>query len=144
MVWCGYVLNPSRALARASRTNCWRRCADIYATKQQLQNNHLNGDRHGLCFQILASQVPGIFNLGGDLVLFSEPSNQAVRGIRQRYQPVHYQELLDITEFWMDAALQLKEKDLRTMERLAHSQSRLMQMPVVERRAPDFPLRIKP
>ena len=50
---------------------------------------------------------------------------QAVRRIRQRYQPVDYQELLDITEQWVDAALQLQGKDLRIMERLAHSQNRL-------------------
>jgi DSF synthase len=69
---------------------------------------------------------------------------QAVRRIRQRYQPIDYQELLDITEQWVDAALQLQGKDLRIMDRLAHSQSRLVQPPRVERRAPDSPLRVKP
>jgi DSF synthase len=69
---------------------------------------------------------------------------QAVRRIRQRYQPIDYQELLDITEQWVDAALQLQGKDLRIMERLAQSQSRLVQPPLVERRAPDSPLRVKP
>jgi len=68
---------------------------------------------------------------------------QAVRSIRQRYQPIDYQELLDITRQWVDTALCLEEKDLRTMERLARSQNRLMQQPVLERRAPDSPLRIK-
>lgn len=69
---------------------------------------------------------------------------QAVRRIRQRYQPIDYQELLDITGQWVDAALQLKEKDLRTMDRLAHSQKRFAQSPVsAERRAPDSPLRLR-
>jgi len=71
-------------------------------------------------------------------------SYQAMRRIRQRYQPIDYQELLDITSQWVDTALLLSEKDLRTMERLARSQGRLMQQPVVERRAPDSPLRVKP
>lgn len=68
---------------------------------------------------------------------------QAVRRIRQRYQPIDYQELLDITEQWVDTALQLKEKDLRTMARLAHSQERLNRSAVPERRAPDSPLRVR-
>lgn len=66
---------------------------------------------------------------------------QAVHRIRQRYQPIDYQELLDITGQWVDTALQLKEKDLRTMDRLAHSQKRLSPAPAPERRAPDSPLR---
>jgi len=68
---------------------------------------------------------------------------QAVRSIRQRYQPVDYQELLDITGQWVDTALRLPEKDLRIMERLARSQNRLMQQPQSERRAPASPLRVK-
>lgn len=68
---------------------------------------------------------------------------QAVRRIRQRYQPIDYQELLDITDQWVDTALQLKEKDLRTMDRLAHSQRRWNQPVMVDRRAPDSPLRVK-
>jgi len=69
---------------------------------------------------------------------------QAVRRIRQRYQPIDYQELLDITGQWVDTALSLQEKDLRTMERLARSQNRLMQQSAPERRAADSPLRLKP
>ena len=65
-----------------------------------------------------------------------------MRRIRQRDQPIDYQELLDITEQWVDTALQLKEKDLRTMARLAHSQKRLNRSPALERRVPDSPLRV--
>lgn len=45
----------------------------------------------------------------------------AVRGISNR---VDYQELLDITRVWVDAALALDEKSLRTMDRLVKAQTR--------------------
>jgi len=45
----------------------------------------------------------------------------AVRGISHR---VDYQELLDITRVWVDAALALDEKSLRTMDRLVKAQTR--------------------
>lgn len=54
----------------------------------------------------------------------------AMRRIRQRYQPIDYQELLDITGQWVETALCLQEKDMRTMELLARSQNRLMQQPI--------------
>jgi len=277
-VWC-YMQPTSRPcftpelLAEMRRLQC--------AIEQQARNDHLNGNSPGLRYQVLASRVPGIFNLGGDLLLFLEairnrdreglfsyakscidmlyhtavsynlpvttislvqgealgggfeaalagnvliaersakmglpeilfnlfpgmgaytllarrldPARaeklilsgkiydaeelhamgvvdvlandgegeqavyayikkqnranhgyQAVRSIRQRYQPIDYQELLDITGQWVDTALRLQEKDMRTMERLARSQNRLMQQPMSERRAPDSPLRVNP
>jgi DSF synthase len=69
---------------------------------------------------------------------------QAVRRIRRQYQPLPYEELLDITVQWVESALQLEDKDLRTMERLARSQNRLLERPLQERRAPDSPMRVKP
>ncbi|MBF6025487.1 crotonase/enoyl-CoA hydratase family protein [Lysobacter niastensis] len=45
----------------------------------------------------------------------------AVRGIAQ---PVGYDELMGITEVWVDTALALGEKSLRTMERIVKAQSR--------------------
>jgi len=45
----------------------------------------------------------------------------AVRGISNR---VDYQELMDITRVWVDAALALDEKSLRTMDRLVKAQTR--------------------
>lgn len=50
---------------------------------------------------------------------------RAVQRARQRYNPVTYQELMDITEIWVDVALCLENKDLRTMERLVRAQNRL-------------------
>lgn len=48
----------------------------------------------------------------------------AVRGIAQ---PVGYNELMGITEVWVDTALALGEKSLRTMDRIVKAQSRLAQ-----------------
>lgn len=46
----------------------------------------------------------------------------AVRGIAQ---PVGYNELMGITEVWVDTALALGEKSLRTMDRIVNAQNRL-------------------
>ena len=45
--------------------------------------------------------------------------------IRDRVQPVSYQELLDVGHMWVDAALNLTERELRTMERLVRAQTQL-------------------
>lgn len=48
----------------------------------------------------------------------------AMQRVRQLYQPVRYEELLDITKVWVETALRLSEKDIRTMERLLRAQNR--------------------
>ncbi|MDO8413329.1 MAG: crotonase/enoyl-CoA hydratase family protein [Gallionellaceae bacterium] len=50
----------------------------------------------------------------------------ALQRARQRFNPVTYQELLDITTIWADAALQLRERDIKVMERFIHSQKKYM------------------
>lgn len=50
---------------------------------------------------------------------------QAIQKVKQRYNPVTYQELIDITTIWVDAALKLTEKDLKVMDRLVRSQEKL-------------------
>lgn len=50
---------------------------------------------------------------------------QAIQKVRQRFNPVTYDELMDITAIWVDAALRLEPKDLRVMERLVKAQDRL-------------------
>jgi DSF synthase len=50
---------------------------------------------------------------------------QSLTQIRDRVQPVSYQELLDIGHMWVDAALNLTDRELRTMERLVRAQNRL-------------------
>lgn len=47
----------------------------------------------------------------------------ALRAAREVSQPVSYDELMRITEIWVDAALRLGSKDLRMMERLVSRQN---------------------
>jgi len=49
---------------------------------------------------------------------------QAVFSCRQHFHPVSYEELLNIANLWVSAALRLEEKDLKLMNRLARSQSK--------------------
>ena len=51
---------------------------------------------------------------------------QAVFSCRQHFHPVSYEELLNIANVWVNAALRLEEKDLRLMSRLARSQAKLV------------------
>lgn len=53
----------------------------------------------------------------------------AVQKARHRFNPVTHQELMDITTVWVDAALKLKEKDLKVMDRFVHSQEKLFLQP---------------
>ena len=48
----------------------------------------------------------------------------AMQRVREYAQPVTMEELMRITEIWVDTALQLGEKSLRTMERLVRAQER--------------------
>ncbi len=50
-------------------------------------------------------------------------SHNAIRKVRDVCNRVPYQELLDITNIWVDAALKLTQKDLRMMERLVIRQN---------------------
>ncbi len=47
---------------------------------------------------------------------------RALQLVGQRYHPIDLQELVDITEIWVDAALRLKDRDLRMMDRLVKAQ----------------------
>jgi DSF synthase len=48
----------------------------------------------------------------------------ALSRVRQRCQPVTYEELIDVTDVWVETALGLDEADLRRMEHLARAQAR--------------------
>ena len=50
---------------------------------------------------------------------------EAIHKIRRIYHPISYDELMRIGTIWVDAALQLTERDLRIMERIARSQEKL-------------------
>ncbi len=48
---------------------------------------------------------------------------QAIQAARHRYAPIDYDELIDITKIWVDAALRLEPKDLRLMKKLVDAQN---------------------
>ena len=48
----------------------------------------------------------------------------AMHRVRSMAQPVTLEEMLSITEVWVDTAMQLGDKSLRTMERLVRAQSK--------------------
>lgn len=50
-------------------------------------------------------------------------SFQAITRAKQRVSPLTHEELLDITEVWVDAALNLDDRNLKIMERLIRAQS---------------------
>lgn len=52
-------------------------------------------------------------------------TTSAMTQVRQRGNAVSKDELMAITKIWVDAALQLSDKDLRIMERLVRAQNRL-------------------
>ncbi len=49
---------------------------------------------------------------------------RALRKVKERVNPVSYDELNAITNIWVDAALRLQSRDLRMMERLVAKQSK--------------------
>ena len=48
---------------------------------------------------------------------------QALQEARRRYQPIDYDELIDITKIWVDTALQLTPLDLKMMQKLVDAQN---------------------
>ena len=54
----------------------------------------------------------------------SPHAHLALNQVRQIAQPVGYDELMGITEVWVDAALALGSRSLRTMERIVNAQKR--------------------
>lgn len=51
-------------------------------------------------------------------------THRAVMETRHRINPITREELIDVVEIWVEAALRLEESDLRTMARLVRAQSR--------------------
>jgi len=49
---------------------------------------------------------------------------QALKAARQRYQQLDYDELIDITKIWVEAALRLTKKDLKMMQKLIGAQNK--------------------
>jgi len=51
----------------------------------------------------------------------------ALQKAKQRFNPVTYEELIDITDIWVEAALKLSERDLRVMDRFVRSQQKFFE-----------------
>jgi DSF synthase len=51
----------------------------------------------------------------------------ALQQVRKLMNPVSYAELEQIAMVWVDAALRLKERDLKIMDRLVRSQNKVTQ-----------------
>jgi len=58
---------------------------------------------------------------------------RSIYKIRQRFAPVTYEELIDIADIWVEAALTLTENDVKKMRRLAAAQARRRAEPAVRR-----------
>lgn len=52
-------------------------------------------------------------------------TTSAMHRVARRVNPIPYEELIDITEIWADAALNLTAKDLKVMQRLVRAQNKL-------------------
>jgi DSF synthase len=57
---------------------------------------------------------------------------QAVFACRQHVQPISYEEMMNVTNVWVDAALRLDDKDLKLMSRIVRSQLKRIQGQPVE------------
>jgi len=60
---------------------------------------------------------------------------QSLLRVRNRMHPVSYEELMEIAEIWVDAAMQLGERDLRLIERLLRAQEKMAGSPSEEDQA---------
>ena len=55
----------------------------------------------------------------------SNNTRKAVLEIRKRINPVTFEEMLDVGHIWVDAAMRLTDRELKTMERLIRSQDKI-------------------
>jgi DSF synthase len=76
---------------------------------------------------VLAEDGEGVQAVNAFVRRHSRSSNGllAIRQVRQRIAPLTYEELDDVVMMWVDAALRLTDRDLRTMERLVAAQHKL-------------------
>ncbi len=54
---------------------------------------------------------------------------QSLLRVRNRIHPVSHEELMEIAEIWVDAAMQLEKRDLRLIERLLKAQEKMAGSP---------------
>jgi DSF synthase len=55
----------------------------------------------------------------------SHNTRKAILEIRSRVNPVTFEEMHQIGEIWVDAAMQLSDREIKTMERLMRSQDKI-------------------
>ena len=55
----------------------------------------------------------------------NDNTRKAILEIRNRVNPVTFEEMLDIGEIWVDSAMRLSDRELKTMERLMRSQDKI-------------------
>lgn len=60
-------------------------------------------------------------------------TRRGIRRMRDRVNPVMREELEDVAEIWVDAAMSLPEKDLKMMERLVRAQDRKLAATPIDR-----------
>jgi len=51
-------------------------------------------------------------------------AHEAVRKVRRRLHPIRYEQLIEVTSIWVEAAMRVGARDIRLMERLARTQER--------------------
>jgi DSF synthase len=55
----------------------------------------------------------------------SKNTRKAILKIRNRINPVTFEEMLDIGEIWVESAMALSQKEVKVMQRLVRSQDRM-------------------
>ena len=48
----------------------------------------------------------------------------AMRNVRNKVHPISYEELMEVCTYWVDVAMNISDRDLKLMERLANAQNR--------------------
>lgn len=78
---------------------------------------------------VLAEDGQGVHAVNSFIRKHSRSRNGllGIQQVRQRLAPLVFQELLDVVMIWVDTAMRLTERDLRTMEKLVAAQDRLAQ-----------------
>ncbi|BAO43981.1 crotonase/enoyl-CoA hydratase family protein [Thiolapillus brandeum] len=101
------------------------------------ENFILSGDTHTAealhemgIVDVLAKKGEGVDAVHSYIKKHSKAFNgaMAVRATAQRVNPpIEYQEMIDVVEIWVEAAMRLTAKDLRVMEILVKRQQKLME-----------------
>jgi DSF synthase len=110
-----------------------RKVSPKFAEKMILSGKIYNAEElHEVgLIDILAEKGKGVETVNDYIKKQERRSNgfMAVQKARHRFNPLTYQELIDITTIWVDAALKLNEKDLKVMDRFVRSQEKLFLHP---------------